>query len=830
MNIGIDPGGRAFRWQAGQKAVQTAFAVLGCPPYKTPSGATDQDEKISWEDPKAFRPQVSVKQFDIADGDHPRAVSTADLITVEDLWRAMVQNKDHWQNARSIVDAVKAHCPPRSDYHLAFAIPNRLTEDAQDAFLRALGSSYRDTSLLWRPIAIMLHWLDQGDGKEVFRAGGSENAVWVLDLDSAGLECTRLTWRRHKIDEEWVAPVRTCATENERRGGTRDTALATAWSEIFHSIPEREQLRRCQTASDIQRALESAQTAFYVWVCSRNRWRRAPVEKPQALTRTWQTVHRELGTHLALQTPQTGDVMLVHGWLACFDRQGVEKMLRDRYPGVMVRLQPVDAVAEGARFFAERRAAKLPTYYDTLPEYEIWTSEGPKKLIDTNHEVEPGTPWRLTDDAIRNAFCINRHRDVFSMLVRRIPCDDPETDYARRLRVGLNKLLPNDLPLQIDATVEAAKGNARFTATTADGASLFVSDGKQGAKAVTLTYALDPDDHSQGKQTQPEPEHKGYLEAQPVIGRIYDDPANEEMLRLLVRCWNKDHDAYKALGDAVRHYRLYNKAWKTLADVTLDALDRWGWHVVPKQPTRGLFGTRSLPNRAISELANTLAALLCPKGHIPHGMTERNKWSKRNNFLHGNASQAYKDHIRTLLRGKNAFPSWAEAHASGFVLGDHRDDLGLLVDYCARVRFGNPKQSTMFCWSVFRMLCWHTEIVVTPAIIRVYLDALVAQLPHFDLHDQYDVPRKNVLFSILFALRVREKNPEFLDDETEPLCARLLQLTDHGGCLCGVRFPQTMVAHMAGAPGTFSDYVARFIRKKDTVADRELGSSIGTMQ
>lgn len=132
------------------------------------------------------------------------------------------------------------------------------------------------------------------------------------------------------------------------------------------------------------------------------------------------------------------------------------------------------------------------------------------------------------------------------------------------------------------------------------------------------------------------------------------------------------------------------------------------------------------------------------------------------------------------------------------------------------------------------MLCWHTEIVVTPEIMCRYLVALVQRLHHFNLLAPHDVPRINVLMSILFALRVREKDPDFLIKNNDDLRTSLLALIDPPdppGILSGVPFPPSMLANMGGHfSGNFSKYVARFIRNEDTVADRELGSSIGTMQ
>ncbi|MCK9303865.1 MAG: hypothetical protein M0P27_00530 [Bacteroidales bacterium] len=834
MNTGFDPSGRAFRWQDETNNLNTAYAVLGCPPYVNPDGSKDQDEIMTWSDPKAFRPQVCTKQFQVAVGDHAPPVYTAELTSIEILWSNLVKAKEVWGTASLIANAIKAHYPPHIDQqHLAFAIPNRLNEDAQDALLRELKNNYREVSLLWRPVAIMLDWLVSGDGRCFCNASNDNTAVWVLDLDSAGTEFTRLTWRNHEKDPNWIAPVRACITEN--RGNPRYTVLNAAWSEIFGEIPERNQLLHCQTASEVQQSLESDLNKFNIWVSTNNRWKRIPVEKHTPLQNTWQNLPQLLRPLRLNTSPQTDDVILVHGWLACYDPQGIKTILSELYPGTEIRLRKINAVAQGSQMFAERRCNNLPTYYDTLAEYKIWTDDNWKQLVSANQEVEPGNPWRLSDDNIRNAFCINRHRDVFSMLIQRLPCDDPEYDFARRLQAGLFTQLSDEIPLRLEATVEAARGNAKFTVLAADNSRPFVSEDKKEIGSVTLTYAFAPDEEKHNKKTatKPEPKHKGYLEAQPVTGRIYDNPENVELLKLLVQYSNGDKSQTSALQNAIKRYRIDSTPATLSKTFPFGALDRWGWKANPHQPTRGLFGTRVLPDRKASELTETIANHLWNNGNIPGQQSARNLWSKLNNYCHEHASQAYKTHIRTLLSRQQPFPSWAEANASGYVLGDQPQDLELLVDYCVKSKFGDTQQAKMFWWSFFRMLCWHTEIVVDPDSVISYLQALIRYLPEADLTDSFNVPRKNALFSILFALHVREKKEYkgfLLTNEDSHLRTQLLTLIEFNGILSNVKFPKTMLANMNQLTGNFSDFVARFIKKEDTVEDRELGSSIGTMQ
>lgn len=851
MTIGIDPSGRAFRWKVDNSGtVGMDYLVMGCPPMPG-----DTDEVTLWEDSFAFRNQVCTQP-------NPVEGITADLITIGMSWKKLYGNttQDYSKAAKEIVNSIRvgSRCRPQPSLATAFAIPNLLSEDAQDALLKALRlGGYSNPVLLWRPIAIMFYWLHIQEVSSITVFEKNRNShVWVLDFDAPRLELTRLSWKPHKSDKKWIAPVRSYPSRNHPNGlGSQ----SVAWKEIFTTIPEqcRRQLSLGQIAPDVQRVLESGVSSFDVWVCNSHRWEKVAVERPQKLSQTCgDTLENELLNLLAyehMQPPSRNDIILVHGWLPHLYSSDFTEIIKALWEVNDVRVMPSEAVVLGAQFFADRYSGNLPTYYDQLPEYQLWTRNGWRTLVNQNEAVEPGHPWRLSDPTLQDAFSIGQHRSDLSFLVKRNPVANPESDYARRLKVPLTQMAMAEIPLHLDITVRPAQGSAEFVVNAGNNEHPFILDARTQTQTAVLSYGLSIADTPLGRgTTTQEPQHKGYLEAQPIIGRIYDNPvANIGMLQLLVDHCNdlEMAPAFNAVVASVQKYRTDHPALHHFANIPgciLQALERWGYNINPQlnQPTRGLFGTKIVENAAISELSIRLSNHLWEGMPLPANNGPRNFWSKRQNYCHVFASDTYKNFIRNILRNSNQqFASWSEAYASGYVLGEQPDDARLLAEYSIARNFdiatnGYPEKHF---WAFFRMLCWHPEVRLETDFIRRYLEALLGFVNQSPLLNQQPIPnglviiyqqtRRYICFAILFALRVRETSGcelFLLKEEDVNLRNTLVASLSTGGQLADVLFPPTMLAGIAGVAGTFSAYVRRFILRQDTVEDRELGSSIAT--
>lgn len=827
MTIGIDASGRAFRWNIGQgPEVGTDYLVMGCPPM-------DADEITLWSDPFSFRQQISSSGL------------PADLISIGLRWKELYGlTTDVFSSAaKDICAALKSdtRCPPRVAAATAFAIPNRLSEDAQDALLSALQSSgYANPVLLWRPIAIMLYWLHINHADTAVKIYSERRTahIWVLDFEAPHLELTRLSWKPHTVDHTWISPVRSYPVPLPAQALNNKT-ISTAWTELFPDIRERNQLLLTQVGPKVQEHVESGKPEFDVWVCTDHRWRKIRVVMPERVPRACRELASEIKNHLVTQAatpPQPNDIVLVHGWLPRRFSSECLATIKERMHGAEVLLMPGDAIAQGAHFFADRYSQGLPTYYDKLPEYRIWTSSGWSVLVAQDQEVEPGKPWRLNDAAIMDAFAIARYRSDLSLLVQRQPISDAVSDFARRLKVSMKQMANTDIPIHLNAEVRPAQGSASFKVTAMQGARPFVYHVENLTDTASLSYGVFHDETTDGGHTTKEPEHKGYLEAQPVIGRIYDDPlGNIEMLKLLTDHCNdlEMAPAFHAVQASVKKFRIDHPPsdnFGSMPKCILAALARWGFEI--KQPTRGLFGTKIIENRQISELSARLSAHLLEGIPAPKNNGPRNFWSKRQNYCHVFASNKYKTHIRNILsKPAEKFASWSEVYAPGYVLGEHPDDAQLLANYSIARNFDAAEDdyADKHFWAFFRMLCWHPEVHLRVDFVTSYLQQLSAFV--ITSHTLNVQTRKNACFALLFAMRVREIpgcERFLLDANDAPLLNSIVTLLSPGGPLAGVPFPKTMIPHLNGLTGTFSDYVKRFILMEDTVEDRELGSTIAT--
>jgi hypothetical protein len=541
-------------------------------------------------------------------------------------------------------------------------------------------------------------------------------------------------------------------------------------------------------------------------------------------------------------TPEPGDVILVHGWCARLWPDAILNKIKEIWPGVRVDVMPADAVASGAKTYALRRAKGLPTYYDSVPEYKIWCKTadgfGWKTVVEKNDNIEPGFIWQLNNEALQTAFGIPRYRDRLSLLVQRQPVLKPETDFARRLCVDLSKMAQSQIALRLNATIAAAQGNAKFTVSLREAAArgLFADDRLQ----VELSYGRsDSTEKKLGAETIFEPEHKGYLEAQPVIGRVHDSTENLQLLDCIVK-WLVDPFGHLKPTSELAEYRkdLTLAGIAALNDDAFvqSAIDRWGYDANPRQPTRGLFGTRFVANQTISILAEQLVHQLWGAGPVRTGNDgPSNRWAKRHNWCHIYAGPRYRDHVRGLLCNGSMGNNWSEAFAAGYVLGDHPGDLDLFIKFNLQFGFGDQKYRSNYWWSFFRMLCWHPEVHLELVPITNYLEALVQSISSNPigfgggLTKPWDLEtaRKNALFVILFALRVRETIPNAVPP-SGLLNQKLIDIVNQH--LNGVLFPKGMIGHMHGAvAGNLSQYVIRFLKIEDTLSDRELGAGIAEM-
>jgi len=821
MSVGFDASGRAFRWlNAPTDGIQPQSRVLYVPQGVPP---LDGEEQTLWN-LFAGHSQLPL-----------RAQTLTRTLSIELAWTRLLRGDQPltWTYAdgvrgritasRAIAQAIAACLNGADKQGAAITVPNLMDEDAQDALLAELAmAGFGNCYLIWRPVALALNWLHQ-TGQPPRQ---HKETVWVVDFESAGIEVTRLDIEPHTRDPKWLSPVRSYPTRTwDERPTLRPCppcdplfAIWNAWLRSFNPPPNRitrHSLAIGPAASALQQSVDESQTnKISAHAMSGPRIIRYEGATRPLENEVWSSLQANL-QKLAPRhtTPTVGATVLLHGWVPRLWPDEVRKAVARAWPGVITHVTDRDAVTGGAALYARRRAQNLPTYYDAVPEYRVWCklAEVPPafRTVIPATKTEPGEVITLNDEAIRNAFSIAAHRKALSVIVQRQPILTARTDFARRIRANLKPETEN-IALRLDARIEAAHGNAKFTFTVANEAKLFEGN----MSSVELSY-------SRRGGAQLEPEHKGYLEAQPVIGRVCDGKVPAKVLRALVIYLAASADAANLLElrQALLEYREDQPGGH---DVVKLALERWGWHPMPlqRQDTRGLFGTSRLDDPKLSADADVLTNLLWGAG------PGNSDWYNRFNWCQADAGERYRTHVRESLRN-GAIASWSEAFAPGYVLGDNPDDITLLLSLARKHGFAFPDAGYIekWWWSCFRLLCWHPEARIGKEDAEEYLALVCAHLEtarNVAIHQQ-----KNALLAILFIMRARETDSTALLPDN-PVCQRVCNVINHK--LPSVSYPPTMVAHMSGLAGNLSQFVLRFVRKEDTVADRELGASIATMQ
>lgn len=778
--IGVDPSPSAIRWQgreAGNDRIRgdVVYRLCGCPKNEEYFSAD------SWGDPLASKAHC-FESFD----DNGEIDKTGNYKFVQ-------PGSAEWMRGYFAGGSCAAPTvDPQST--LTLAVPNTTDVRIQDTYLASLPGGYRKTYLLWRPVAIVLHWLDQMD--EAARANYEGKRVFVLDLDGGYPELSELRIKRHNEKRDWIVPARRPPRRVEELiEGAFDEELLDA---TFGSMPEYRQLMTGICAARMQELLESRETTGNVWIRRKGAWLNKKIRIPTELSRdAWKKLNPLFGG-VKLNAE---DVLILNGWAARrFSRQFSEVFSRF---GCELEIAEANAVCAGACLFSQRIDLGLPTYYDAIPDYRYFDSIKMDwvRLFNSGEDVEPGTQLK---SASFDNLVMKKNYDEVSLYVQNADERTP-VRYARKLKVTLARLASEDIPLSMRASVQIARGSAdlHFEMRDERQTPIFIVD-KQPSRSIDFKYSTDRGGVISGEW---EPEHRGYPEPQPVLGRIYDSEHNARM----VESWLKDEFS-ATTQRLVSEYRSANGFSGNDKLIT----SRVGYHAKPPQPTRGLLGSRRLPNMPrIDQLSAAVAA----KCHEIDPDYE--KWE---NYCHTFATDEYKNSVRAkLAKAHITQTSWNFCYAPGYVLGDQDKDVELLLNYIVN-QSADSQLTPKLWWSVFRMLCWHPESKLTNVTL---IEEALRKLVDEDVFTAVANPKfsgnnkKFFSLAILYMLRAREGGWELPDD----IRSGLLKLF-RTGVLSDAPTPQSMLGSYQ-IEGGLSQYVIRFIEGMETMQDRELGAKLG---
>ena len=846
MLLGIDANGRSLRWlepDRGRKG--TRYAVAGVPPLFP-------DEQFIWNNPSAADPTSP-------DGLIPLEEAWARLSYLEPRetlrriplkWRYRGADAECTLNpAEAIANAIRQNTLiGHAGEMVAVAIPNHLDETGQDDLIsafRTLGRS--NIQLLWRPIALALSWANRNPdrAKALVDSGGS---LWVMDLESYGLEITELKWRLHPREANYACPVRSYPRRNDFDSGW----ASRHWSDKVAGSVCGENGRSSSllwgpAGADFQRCLEGETHGPLVFQDKEDP-RRWSLGEPVHVQLHQEVVALAGAMGRLMPGMQPHDRIMVHGWPAAHIGELLARQLRrgidvaDKY-----------AAAEGAALYARRIAKNRPTYFDTLPQYAIWVSrrdEGNQldflwNTLNNESVIDAGEKWVLSNrtepDLIRlceDTLCLPRYVDKFSLLVQNktIYDADKRTNHeanvvlAKRLVVDMPTMTTAQTPLRLGMVLRPASGHARFSISARDEQPLFADRHR-----VDLSW----------KTAQDEPEHKGYLEAREVVGRIMDKPEFRELARLVTRRVQgemlvaKDQARLQFLLNEYRPGR-FVAANRSDSDLLERLLVPWGYDATPSQPTRGFWGSRRQANDPeLDEIAGRMREVL-------FGLGRDRDWYRQLNCMFVYTHPRFIDIIREELRpglGLGHLSTPNQAYSPGRIF-DRAEDLETLIRFTLECEYNtcNEQYRAIYWWSFFRCLCYHKGTAkVNPDLVREFLAGVCSYMENARVLLKGE--KKYALHALLFALRLREPRPQngradnvdreqpalFMPPD-DSLVAKLNHLVDHGR-LAGQDFPPSMLAGMGNMEregDDFSKYVRRFLNFEDTLADREMGAGLAT--
>lgn len=627
MILGIDANGRSLRWaQPGGNSAEALYSIVGIPPLFS-------DERFVWNNAAAAGAAGpwSSKPLELA-WDRLAYIQPRDIERPEPLrWNYLgVKESSTLDSAGAVADAIAQNIPGYDTAELiAITVPNHLDETGQDDLLGALQAmGLFNVRLLWRPIALAFSWAHENAAQAAALADKKSRSLWVIDLESRGLEITQLHWQRHPADRNHVCPVRSYPRRDAYEAEWASWKWADAMAgDLCGDAGDSKSLLWGAAGSDFQRFLEKCEHGPLVFQdrADPRRWSLADARPPsEGLIRAWT---EEL---VGMIQPVVGqlspeDHILLHGWPARYVVEALARRLS--HP---IEISRPAAVADGAAVFAERDYKKLPTYLDTLPRYAIWATmtdpAGQKSFswMDLNPEsvIDAGDEWVLSrqqgPDIVRlreDTFKLARHIDRFALLVQNKTLYDEDRRahpaannlVGKRLAVQLPTMMIQAVPLKLEMFLRPASGHAKFTISSKEGLPIF-----EDKDSIALSW----------KTAQDEPEHKGFLEAREVVGRIMDKPEYREMARLITRRVQGEilpQNDFARLQVLIDDYRpgIFNVMKADCSALLNRVLNPWGYvkDSPLSQPTRGLWGSRRQHNDPeLDEIAREMGEVLIHYG------------------------------------------------------------------------------------------------------------------------------------------------------------------------------------------------------------------------
>jgi hypothetical protein len=781
--IGIDISQDAIRIYTDDKSFKH-YGVIGITPQ--------WNEPIVWTNSKAVRssqPSIGISFSDIFHLFRINQRATyryQDLSSGEDI---------ELPTTELITDALIQHIPRYSEGFSVLCVDNTLSEFHQTELLKTIGQKgFGKRELLWRPIALCLDHLSSSASPEYVE----KDKMLIVDFDSQIPELTELEMREHR---EALMPVRSLPENLFKeyqipgQGFSTGLLLDELISEISGADPNiGDQLHSGPFAREFMHFLNHGESTE-IWIRKDLDHEKLILKKPILDS---------------LRNKRVGETS--------FDdvRQGIEQIVEERgiktvlWHGLLPRIQTSlesqgnyvlseEASSRGAQEYGRRILAGEPTYLDTLPGLEILSLEkktGSYKFFTVipAGECEGGKTVRIPETITK--FSLKEKIPDFTAVLRNIAEDSfkesitslPEIEYE------------GNVPLLLSAEMRPAQGHAVVTIEGREGyEDVF---GRQRKIELDWDRMIDIPNPIEEVYDYTGPEYY------PVRGRIADDSDSLSIAREFATGKYHVGSQFDYPCGQVGYLRIH---------------EPWGYknpcgHII-REPQRALFGAKKEKDPEVKRLAKAI-------GKIINSSVKRLGDRHRNlNYMFRYAPEEFREELRNLFKQKKPTLDVNSVYAVGRTFYK-KEDFEIFLDFFLMIskNIGYPEYpldrfTPAYFWSFFRALCYYKK---TSLVDRTKVEDVLACICNYAGHCSTNGwpggRRSNVikylLFGILFSIRLREHNHDFLSIDSslfKDVIKVIKKQTPQ------IPFPPAMMAYQL--PGTLNDYVLRFVKDIQTKKD-----------
>ena len=773
--------------------------ALGIDPVTTLRLA-DEKEVLSLFDARGIAPcRTHAPNFIWSNKRVQHQTSYEGIISFEQAWSSYLSKNDNiftytveGQKLSKPWDAMIAEAfqslIKRTSMKTAIAVDNAFSEKQQGKLLSISSRGYlSNVDLIWRPVAIILDFLDCNPDLNL-----SEGTKFlIVDAESSHPEATILELR---FVDGFLIPL--------RKFFRKEDALSFPLSTIKASRKLALKLADLneEKANFLQEGEFLADFAYFrsggqisdTWIKKNHRFELFKFSKTLVELLEEKNPFGGLVAECRQRAEECDvDIILWHGWpMRC------REDLNQKTDYVM----SADSVALGAKRYAERVEAGLPSYLELLPELEIYSKNHKTNRLEFFTIIEereyPGGR-KVSIDPI-NDFDIQKGIKSLPVILRR-------SDWGNVRKVEFDELpeIEENAPITITGQLVPGQGHLGLQMSSRDGReNLF---GEKHHIDINWDTMIDVDDPE-------EPHEKLAPAVYPILGRVFDeeDPEMRIALRVAVNARSID---------TIVNYRGHQISFKKL-------LEPWGYHwpwintrarMAPTcgQPTCGLFSSGYKKDDEIDQLSADLAKIL-----ENENLLSRHKFM---NYMFVYTPESFKQELRDIfskpisnLRSNDINTN--TAYGVGRVFNQAKDVelfFRFLINSSGKnswPSFPTSAYTKVYFWSVFRCLCYYQESSRADSVLAAQVCELICNF--LERGNPNATEKKYCLCALLFMTRIREHDPSFLKPSGR-LAELVIQTIE---AMPPMRFPATI--RLNGKDGdNLSQFILRFIKKEVTQED-----------